>query len=411
MAWDDRAARARRVLIATYWDRSASLFRTSGSVRGRLRWWLPGAVWHYWWQAHALDTVLDAVEANDPPIDAQPWPTMVRLHLAGIAYRSGGDVTDNEYVDDLAWLGLATLRAHRLGIIGPALPRSLAEAVLGGHDPELGGFHWRFGDAYHNVPATAPAATLLAGAAEVFDEPRWWEVAEQSAEWLHATLVDHRGLVRDGARMRDGRLEPEGPLWSYNVGTVAGLDVTLAGRASGAARQALLTRAGRVLRAGTAVLRAGGNGRQLDHAMAAWPSESMPPAQLFATSPGSVSWRDEITDGAGLDPQLFRGILARNAAQLVLADPDRTGDLVVDLVAQGEAAWHARDGRDRIAASWRPASASVPSDTSSGASNPGAAPSRRPPKPSLAAHLSGTLTLGALARLEEAGILAGPGDS
>ena len=35
----------------------------SKTTRAWLRWRLPGATWHYWWQAQALDCVLDGVEA------------------------------------------------------------------------------------------------------------------------------------------------------------------------------------------------------------------------------------------------------------------------------------------------------------------------------------------------------------
>jgi hypothetical protein len=94
-------------------------------------------------------------------------------------------------------------------------------------------------------------------------------------------------------------------------------------------------------------------------------------------------------DGAGADPQLFRGILARHASALVLADPSLT-DIAEDLVVQAEAAWGARDGRGRIRARW--------------ALHP-AASTGWEPTPTLAAHLSGALTLGSVARLERATLI------
>lgn len=98
-------------------------------------------------------------------------------------------------------------------------------------------------------------------------------------------------------------------------------------------------------------------------------------------------WRDELGDGVGADPQLFRGILARYATDLVLADPTLI-DIARDLVVQAEAAWATRDEQGRMAAHW--------------GVHPG--PSTHRPAPTLAAHLSGALAVGSAARLERAGL-------
>ncbi len=343
--WSARAAEARAALVAHYWDPRRGRFRPAPGLTGQLRASLPGAAWHPWWQAHALDVLCDGVQARDA--DAADLATHL---LAGLARGLGPDLTRSAYVDDLAWLGLATWRAHLLGVLGPDVPLALAHAVLRGHDPVLGGFRWRFGDDYHNVPATAPAAMLLAHTAATAGEPGWLALARDAAEWLHATVVGPDGLVRDGARLRGGTLVPEGPLWSYNVGTVAGLDVVLADHEPEPARAAeRLERSARVLRAGTGAL-AGPDG----------------------------TWRDELHVGAGPDPQLFRGILARHLAARIAAAPHGTEDLAAVLRTQAEAVWAARDRHGRVSASWRPP--------------------RRSGAPSLAGHLSGALVLAAAAR-------------
>jgi predicted alpha-1,6-mannanase (GH76 family) len=349
MDWPAAASDARAVLVGAYWDRRAGLFRAAPGLSGRLRARLPGAPWHPWWQAHALEALLDGVAAGEASARARAD----RL-VEGVTARLGGDITRSDFVDDLAWLGLATWRAHELGLLGPQPALALAESARRGHDAVLGGFRWRFGDDYHNVPATAPAAILLARTAALAGDPDRLALAASTAEWLHAHVVDATGLVRDGCRPRGGRLVAEGPLWSYNVGTVAGLDLELAGReadpAAGARRR---TRAAWVLRAGTRALQAGSSG----------------------------IWRDERHDGRGPDPQLFRGILARAVADLVLADPPGTRDLATGLHRQPAAAWGARDASGRITTGW--------------ASGAGSGP------PSLAAHLAGTLLLGSAARLAQ----------
>ena len=375
-----RAVSARRVLVEQFWDPRTRLFRIRAGPMARLAWWLPVGHWHYWWQAHALDCLLDGLDAGDPGS-----ADLAVDHVTGIVNRTGGDVTHNDFIDDLAWLGLATLRAHRLGVIDARLPRTLAEAVSRGHDPDLGGFPWRFGDDFHNVPASAPAAMLLAGAAELAGQPDWVEVARDTAEWLHRTVVDGTGLVWDGCRPRAGSLVPEGPLWSYNIGTVAGLDVTLAALSAPVEADRLLARAGRVVRAGTAALRSG--------------CVDIPAARIAAirgsTSPptGSAPWRDELGEGSNRDPLLFRGILARYAADLVLADPSRTGDVAADLMRQADAAWSAREDRGLVGPSWGQPT------------TPGKPDAGRVPQPQtwLASHLSGTLTLAAAGRIAAAG--------
>lgn len=343
--WSQRARASRTVLVREYWDPGTGLFRVAPGPWAWLRWRLPGATWHYWWQAQALDCVLDGVEAGDPGARA-----IAARHIAGIARRTRGDLTRNDYCDDLAWLGLATLRGFELGVCDRRVPLALAVAVRRMRDPQLGGFRWRRGDEYHNVPATAPAAMLLAGTHALAPDGRLG-LAERTATWLHEHVVDASGIVRDGVRPRDGVLVAEGRLWSYNVGTVAGLDVILA--AAGGAGD--LSRAARILRVGTAELRSG--------------------------APVGGRWRDEVGDGVGADPQLFRGILARYATALVLATHGAHADIAADVVAQAGAAWAARDRRGRIGAGW---SAAVPG------------------RPTLAAHLAGTMVLDSAARLERA---------
>ncbi|MCU0299976.1 MAG: hypothetical protein MUF35_00040 [Candidatus Nanopelagicales bacterium] len=350
MDWSDCAQQAREVLVARYWDERSGLFRVGAGLPGRIGVLLPGAPWHPWWQAQALEVLLDGV-GTDPGASARA-PRLVD----GIAAGQGGDLTRTAFVDDLAWLGLATWRAHTLGVLGPEPALALAAAVLAGHDPVLGGFRWRFGDDYHNVPATAPAAMLLARTAALAGAPTRLDLARATAEWLHAHVVEPSGVVRDGCRPRQGRLVAEGPLWSYNVGTVAGLDVVLADEArDDAERGWRLDRAAWVLRAGTRVLGADTDG----------------------------IWRDERHDGQGVDPQLFRGILARHLADLVLADPAGAPDLAEDLRRQAAAAWSARDGRGRIGAAW------------TGRRSAGGSPARS----TLAAHLAGALVLASTARL------------
>ncbi len=345
--WTQPAAAARRVLVQQYWDDGLGLMRTLPGppllVRRRMR----RGAWHYWWQAWALEALLDGVQAGE-----HEARSLVPALVQGVTERSGDDLTHNRYYDDLAWMGLATLRAHRLGLVGPQAPLALATAVRRGHDPELGGFRWRAGGDYHNVAATAPAAMLLAGTAALAQDPSRLELARASAEWLHEHLVDPAGVVRDGCRVEDGVLVPGTQVWSYTTGAVAALDVLLARFEQPQLAHERLARAASVLRMGLPAL----------------------------TGPDGV-WRDECGPGPDLDAALFRGILARFVADVAVGVPE-PGDLVTTLHRQAEAVQQSRDGRGRVRASW----------------------ARRRPLapwavPSLAAHLAGTLTLAAAAGL------------
>ncbi len=378
--WQERAREAHAVLVEQYWSERTGLFRVGAALPGAVAALIPGRPWHYWWQAHGVEVLLDAHEAGDP----QAGLRAVRL-IEGVARRNRGDLTANPYYDDLAWMGLATLHAHRLGLIGADIPSALADAVTAGWDVGLGGIRWRVGDDFRNVAATAPGAMLLAGVSQLDGDVRRLGLAREAADWLHSTLVEPSGIVWDGSRPRGGVLVPEGRLWSYNVGTVAGLDVVLGELADAPESHRRRARAAGVVRVGTAALRA--QCAEVGQAAALLADRS----HGALDSPGV--WRDELDDGVGADPQLFRGILARHASALVLAEPSLI-DIAHDLVVQAEAAWAARDGRGRITAAWRPGPARRPS-------RPGAPTSGAP---TLAAHLSGALALAGVARLERAGL-------
>jgi predicted alpha-1,6-mannanase (GH76 family) len=272
--WSGRAEQAQRVLIDRYWDRRRRLFRVTAR-RG-----LPGARWHYWWQAHALDACIDAAVRTESADVRRRVADLV----GGIVQRNGGHVL-NDYYDDMAWMGLALLRADQIGAVnaGPLVGRLWTE-IRGGWDGRHGGIVFRRGDTYTNTPANGPAAMLAArlhqhaGAA---DDLRW---ARRIVDWLHDTLVDREtGIVWDGVHPESGG-PPSRELYTYNQGVVVGADVELY-RSTG--DDTYLRRAERT--AGAALT------RLADPATGLLPAEG---------------------DGDG---GLFKGILARNLGEFVAA--------------------------------------------------------------------------------------------
>jgi predicted alpha-1,6-mannanase (GH76 family) len=214
--WSGHAEQARRVLVHRYWDGRRRLFRVTD------RRVFAAARWHYWWQAHALDVCVDAAVRTGSAEARQRVADLV----AGIVRRSGRIV--NDYYDDMAWMGLALLRAQQIGVVpaGP-LVRQLWAEIPGGWDDRHGGIVWRRGDTYTNTPANAPAAILGARLYQHAGAQEDLEWARRIVDWLHETLVDpETGIVWDGVHPETGE-RPSRELYTYNQGTVVGADVEL----------------------------------------------------------------------------------------------------------------------------------------------------------------------------------------
>lgn len=175
----------------------------------------PGGTWHYWWQAHYLDCLVDAAVREGGEDDGAHRRRAHHL-LRGIQLRNGFRWT-NSYYDDMAWLALAS---SRLG----SPPASLGRALESAHTANLGGgLYWNTARDFKNTPATAPAALFFAGHSER-------DRAQQLVEWLYARLWDaESGLFFDGIRLRDGREVTERAIYTYNQGPVLGALLSLGG--------------------------------------------------------------------------------------------------------------------------------------------------------------------------------------
>ncbi|WP_104180582.1 glycoside hydrolase family 76 protein [Arthrobacter sp. B0490] len=178
--------------------------------------------WHYWWQAHYLDCLLDE-HLRHPDGSAL---TEARKLARGIWLRNGGRWR-NAYYDDMAWLALSLQRLDAME--GRQRPRRrvrvLGRALESAHTPDLGGgVFWNTTRDYKNTPSTAPAALFFARAG---DPAR----AQELLDWLHARLHDPAaGLYLDGVKA-DGSAEGtvERTVHTYNQGTVLGALVATGG--------------------------------------------------------------------------------------------------------------------------------------------------------------------------------------
>lgn len=265
--------------------------------------------WNYWWQAHLLDCLVDAQERQPHPGRA----TTIRQLVRGIRLRNFGSWT-NDYYDDIAWLGLALLRANACEDVPVAVPLTRITAQLrdGWTDHGGGGIWWRRRDTFKNVPANGPAAILLARWSRAGGERSDRQRARSMTEWMTQLLVDPgTGLLWDGLYVEeDGSVRDiVKTIYTYCQGVYIGACVELAdGDTSGM----WVERAERTVRAVASHL------------------------------------NDELVvrGRGGGDGGLFAGILARYLAQAALRLPafgSDVGSIARDLVVgSAEAAWRNR---------------------------------------------------------------------
>ncbi|WP_341329534.1 glycoside hydrolase family 76 protein [Mycobacterium shinjukuense] len=261
--------------------------------------------WHYWWQAHLLDCLLDA-QLRDP----QPH-RLTRIKRQVRSHRLRNFSWTNSYYDDMAWLALALERAARVaGVRRPRVLAKLADQFVTAWAPEDGGgIPWRKQDRFFNAPANGPAGIFLAR----YDG--WLPRAAAMADWIERTLIDpETHLVFDG--IKAGSLVRA--QYTYCQGVVLGLETELAVRTGNAEH------ARRV------------------HRLVAAVNEHMAPAGVLRGADGG-------------DGGLFAGITARYLALVARALPgDRAEDTAARdtaralVLASARSAWDYRQTLDGL---------------------------------------------------------------
>lgn len=176
--------------------------------------------WHYWWQAHYLDCLVDA--ASRRPLKSRS--RRISRTMRGIRLRNGAPLTKNRYYDDKSWLALALDRAEGLGHGHQARSlKDLQQNIIDGVDSLTGVVPWRVGEAFYNVPTNGPAAIMMARMGRV-DE------AEALTDWMFENLINQNGLLIDGIRMKMDGPESSTAVYAYNQGVVLGACVEIAQR-------------------------------------------------------------------------------------------------------------------------------------------------------------------------------------
>src|ERR1700759_1180751 len=218
--WVNRAVSAEAAVTGRHLRR---LWALPGTQLGVVDWpaarrdrWFGG--WHYWWQAHLLDCLVDA-ELRDPQPERR---IKIQRQIRSHRLRNNGSWVNN-YYDDMAWLALALERAARLvGVEKAGALKKLCNQFVDAWVPEDGGgIPWRKQDQFFNAPANGPAGIFLAR------YPDRLKRAEQMGDWIDRTLIDpETHLVFDG--IKGGSLVRA--QYTYCQGVVLGLETELAAR-------------------------------------------------------------------------------------------------------------------------------------------------------------------------------------
>jgi predicted alpha-1,6-mannanase (GH76 family) len=288
--WANRAATTETAITQRHLKR---LWALPGTQLGVVAW--PSdrkdrlfGTWHYWWQAHLLDCLIDAQLRDPQPERRAKINRQIRSHRV----RNNFSWTNN-YYDDMAWLALALERAARLTGVERrrALPKLADQFVKAWVPEDGGGIPWRKQDQFFNAPANGPAGIFLARYGDRLRR------AEQMGDWIDRTLIDpETHLVFDG--IKAGSLVRA--QYTYCQGVVLGLETELATRTDSDARQ---RHAARVHRLVDAV------------------NEHMAPSGVLQGSGGG-------------DGGLFSGITARYLALVATALP---GERAEDVAARATA--------------------------------------------------------------------------
>lgn len=345
--WSERAGIAEQAIVRRHLRPVAGVI--PGTRIGRIRWpqrFLSSPIpWHYWWQAHLLDCLVDA-QLRSP--SARRGRAIVQV-VRGVRLLNVGSWT-NRYYDDIAWLGLAVQRAGSLARrSGPsALAAITTRLGEGWTEHGGGGIWWRRDDDFKNAPANGPAAILLARQGQV-------EFAAAIADWMSDALVDpDSGLVRDGIRLAsDGSVrEVVGMIYTYCQGVHLGTCVELASR--------------------------DGHQRWGDRAVA-----------IVDAMTHRLAGPDGVLPGAGGgDGGLFSGITVRYLADAAVRRPELTDAASRLVLANAAAAWAGRveiGGGPIFSADW---------------SRPAMEPHRGTPEADLSVQLSAWMLLEAAARVQ-----------
>ncbi|WP_416403355.1 glycoside hydrolase family 76 protein [Arthrobacter sp. LFS091] len=225
--------------------------------------------WHYWWQAHYVDCLVDAGRrelATKVKFDGASRPSAGRLASRLVTTIRLRNLLrfENHYYDDMAWLALATLRLDKLAEESANSGRRRNAVVRKRLTPQFdsastddfgGGTFWSTKRDFKNTPATAPVALY-------YSRTGHRSKAQSLVDWLDGKLLHpERGIFLDGLRPANGGIQIDDAVYTYNQGPVLGALLELGGEHNLGRATALVAAVARELTLpGTSVVRGDGTG-------------------------------------------------------------------------------------------------------------------------------------------------------
>jgi len=216
-SWEALAERSSSDFLKGYWNTTEDHFNNSlsGTVNPH----------DYWPEAHAIDVIIDAYLRSGEA----KYKQIIYDFYDGVKQKNGGTFK-NAYYDDMAWHGLAHLRAFEAtgDTRYETSARDLYHWVLQGWDDAGDGIKQRDDPSSGiGVPSTGPA-TIMAirrwvkyGDSEVVDGLNDLQWAKKMYDGMRKYKYDPTtGAVYDGAADKTS-------VWTYNAGTFMGAAMEL----------------------------------------------------------------------------------------------------------------------------------------------------------------------------------------
>jgi len=218
--WESIADQSSRTLADNFWNASAKHFYNN--IKGQMR------PYDYWPEAHAIDVIIDAYERTS---DVTYRQRIYDFHN-GIKAKNGGRFYNN-YYDDMAWHGLAHMRAFKA--TRDTRYEDSARDIWGWltdgwDDYDGGGIPWNHDDNEagrgKGVPTNGPS-TIIA-IRRWIDYPTEMKRDENNLQWarkIYAWIREHRYVPETGRVFEN--INDTGGDWTYNAGTFMGAAMEL----------------------------------------------------------------------------------------------------------------------------------------------------------------------------------------
>lgn len=178
---------------------------------------------NYWWNAHMLDVLVDGyLRTND-----DSYKPKMKALLKGIKIKNGNKY-QNEFNDDMEWLGIACLRAYEATSDSEYITVAKElwnEVKKGWSEVHGGGITWKTNTPYgKNACSNGPAVIMATRLYQIENNPEELEWAKKIYDWEKKTLVDPiTGLVWDNIDIKNGEtVINKDWIFTYNLGTYIG---------------------------------------------------------------------------------------------------------------------------------------------------------------------------------------------